>query len=163
MPVSDTPAIMEARRRATGRRGEWRAAMVILAVCVAVLLVLGAAERGLFTPRAAPASRMMAIPGITVDDDDDDGTGNTQARMPVVTSLRSDSEAERRGVRVGDHIAAVDGRPIRDVAGLSAVVTADHTRGPVALHIVRGSAVWNVALDRAEPPPGKDRFIVAGR
>jgi S1-C subfamily serine protease len=148
---------MEARHRAIGRRGETRIAMLIFAACLVVLLVIGAAERGLFTPLPAPASR-IAIPGITVDDDDDD-----VSRLPVVTSLRSDSEAERLGVRVGDHISAVNGRPVRDVAGVRAVVVADRAHGPVALHIVRGSVAWNVALDRAEPPRSKDRFIVTGR
>jgi S1-C subfamily serine protease len=151
---------MEARHQATGRRGERRAALPIIVLCLLAALVVGAAERGLFAA-LSPAGKSIAIPGITVDDDDDDGSDH--APMPVVTSLRSDSEAERLGVRVGDHIAAVDGRPIRDVASLRAVVIADRARGPVALHILRGSAVWNVALDRAEPPPGKDRFMVAGR
>ncbi|HEY0269735.1 MAG TPA: PDZ domain-containing protein [Sphingomonas sp.] len=151
---------MEMRHRAAGRRGERRVTVLILVACLTALLVIGAAERGLFTHHPASVTR-IAIPGVTVDDDDDDG--NAQASMPVVTSLRSDSEAERLGVRVGDHIAAVDGRPIRDVAGLRAVVTADRAHGPVALHILRGSAVWNVAIDRAEPPAGKDRFIVSGQ
>ena len=157
--MADTACAMQVRQRVTERDRERRAAMLILGPCLAALLVIAAAERGLFTPLPSAANRMMALPGFTVDDDD----GSTRAPMPVVTSLRSDSEAERLGVRVGDHIAAVDGRPVRDVAGLRAVVTADRARGPVALHILRGSAVWNVAIDRAEPPAGGDRLMISGR
>lgn len=158
--MADTACIMQARHRSWARLADWRGAMPVLTICLALIFVIiAAAERGVFTRLPAPASRIF-IPGITVDDED---AGAQGTHMPVVTSLRSNSEAERLGVRVGDHIAAVDGRPIRDVAGLRAVVTGDRAHGPVALHILRGSAVWNVALDRAEPPLGADRLAVQER
>jgi S1-C subfamily serine protease len=138
-------------RWASLRRGERIAAIAIALVCFAALLVVVAAERGVFTPAKSVGGNRMSLPGITLDDDDDDGPGGDPP-MPVVTSLRTDGQAERLGVRVGDHIAAIDGRPVRDVAALRAALQDTRGHKPVALHILRGSAVWNVAIDRAEPP-----------
>lgn len=143
---------MERIQSAFRRTRERGAAIAIVVVCLAVVLVLLAAEHGVFTSLPAGGNH-MGLPGITLDDDDDDGPGGDPP-MPVVTSLRTNGEAERLGVRVGDHIAAVDGRPVRDVAALRAALLAARAHQPVALHILRGSAVWNVAIDRAEPPPG---------
>jgi len=142
---------MQMRQRDTGRTAQWGVAICIAAVCVAVALVIALAEHGTFT-RMPPRGAIVTLPGITLDDD---GANTAAQPTPIVTSLRSDSEAQRLGIRVGDHITAVDGRPVHNVAALREAVFADHGRGPVALHILRGTAVWTIAIDRAEPAPDR--------
>jgi S1-C subfamily serine protease len=136
---------MAAYRHAMIPGGGKSFAIGTLAVVSALLLVLVLAERGLFTRASGVMVFSSAIPGMTLDDDDDD-------RMPVVTSVRSDGQAERAGIRAGDEIASVNGQPVRDVAALRAALTAARGHGPVALHIRRGDALWTVAINRAEPP-----------
>ncbi len=127
-----------------GHHGGRRLAIGIAAVVAALLLVLFLAERGLFSKLPGGVSSGGALPGVTLDNDGDD-------RLPVVTSVRSNGEAERAGIRAGDEIESVDGHPVRDVAALQATVQSDHSKGRLALHIRRGDALWTVALDRAEP------------
>jgi S1-C subfamily serine protease len=147
---------MQASRRDIGRTAHWGVAICIAAACAAVIIVILLAERGTFT-RAPIGASTLTIPGITIDDDD-----GSAPRMPIVTSLRSDSQAERLGIRVGDHIAAVDGQSVRDVAGVRAAMITDRGRGPVALHILRGSAVRTIAIDCAGSAVD-DRAGVNGR
>lgn len=123
-----------------GRRG---LAAGVLAVIFSALLVFGLAESGVFS-HLARASTRLAIPGITLDDVD-------ETPMPVVTSVRSDSEAKQRGLRVGDGIVAVNGRAVHSVAALRAIVVQQGSRGPLDLHVRRGDAVWEVSIDRSEP------------
>ncbi|WP_419825345.1 PDZ domain-containing protein [Sphingomonas sp.] len=126
------------------RRAAPRSALLGIAVAIGVaasVAVLG--EHGAFSDIA---SRPLAsIPGVTLADD----VGNIG--MPVVTSLRSDGEAERSGLRVGDRIAAVDGHPVRDVAALGRAMRLQAGTKPLRLHVRRGDTVWTVAVDRAEP------------
>jgi S1-C subfamily serine protease len=136
---------MAAYRHAMGIGGGKRFTIGTLAVVGALALVVGLAEHGIFTRAGGSlALSNSAIPGMTLDDDDDD-------RMPVVTSVRTNGQAERAGIRAGDEIASVNDQPVRDVAALRAALGAAHGRGPVALHIRRGDALWTVAIDRAEP------------
>ncbi len=130
-----------------GHGGRKRLAAGVIAVVAALLLVLIMAERGLFSRLPGGRSTGSTLPGVTLDNDDDD-------RLPVVTSVRTNGEAERAGIRAGDEIEAVDGHAVRDVAALRATVQSDHRSGPLALHIRRGDTLWTVALDRAEPPVG---------
>jgi S1-C subfamily serine protease len=119
-------------------------AIGISVVVAALLLVLILAERGLFSKLPTDAANGATLPGVTLDNDGDD-------HLPVVTSVRSDGEAERAGIRAGDEIESIDGRPVRDVAALRAAVSSSRGGSPLALHIRRGDALWTVALDRAEP------------
>ena len=147
---------MQTSRRDTGRTAHWGVAICVALACAAVIVVILLAERGTFTHTPMGAST-LAIPGITIDDDD-----GSAPRMPIVTSLRSDSQAQRLGIRVGDHIATVDGHSVRDVAGVRAAMITDRGRGPVALHILRGSAVRTIAIDYTGPA-ASDRAGVSGR
>lgn len=117
--------------------------LALLALALAGLVaVMG--EHGVFATVGALAA--PAIPGVTVEDD------AANAAMPIVTSLRSDGEAQRLGLRVGDRIAAIDGRPVRDAADLRRAI-AHASAGPVSLHIRRGDTVWTMAIDRADADP----------
>ncbi|USI73115.1 PDZ domain-containing protein [Sphingomonas morindae] len=124
-------------------RGSARPTLWTAAICLVAALAIGLWTEHRLANRARPILSGPLVPGVTLVDD--------PAQMPVVTSLRSASEAEQRGVRVGDHIAAVDGRPVHSVAGIAAVLHARQRARQLALHIVRGNAVWTVAIDRAEP------------
>jgi S1-C subfamily serine protease len=127
-------------------RSGFAATVGVIGLVAAAALVAMLGEHGAFSGSGATVVAIAPpIPGVTLDD-------STTDRTPVVTSLRTHSEAERRGVRVGDRIAAVDGREVRDVAGLREAVERHSGAVPVSLQIQRGDAVWDVALDRAEPP-----------
>lgn len=138
---------MAAYRHAIGLRGGNRLAIGILAVLAALLLVLTLAERGTFRRMDGTAIATSTLPGVTLDNDSGD-------QMPVVTSVRSNGQAERAGIRAGDEIEAVDGRRVRDIAALRSAVVSD-SDGKLALHIRRGDALWTVAIDRDEPAAGK--------
>jgi S1-C subfamily serine protease len=134
---------MTAYRHATGPRGGRRLAIGVAAIVAALLFVLFLAEHGLFDRLVRASGPGSTLPGVTLGDGSD--------RMPVVTSVRSDGEAERAGIRAGDEIETVDGHAVHDVAALRAALLADRGSGPLALHIRRGNALWTVAIDRSEP------------
>ncbi|MBA2934216.1 PDZ domain-containing protein [Sphingomonas sp. CGMCC 1.13654] len=137
---------MAAYRHAMGLRGGNRLAIGIAAVVATLLLILMMAERGTFRRVDGSAIATSTLPGVTLDNDGGD-------QMPVVTSVRSNGEAERAGIRAGDEIEAVDGRRVRDIAALRSAVVSD-ADGKLDLHIRRGDALWSVALDRDEPAAG---------
>jgi S1-C subfamily serine protease len=137
--------IMAAYRHAMGLGEGKRLAIGVIAVVAALLLVLVLAERGMFRRSEGMAIAGSALPGVTLDNGGD--------QMPVVTSVRSNGEAERAGIRAGDEIEAVDGHRVRDVAALRAAMLSDRD-GKLALHIRRGDTLWTVAIDRAEPTAG---------
>ena len=137
---------MAAYRHAVEPGGGKRLAIGVTAVVGALLLVLIMAERGAFRLFVGSGTAVAALPGVTLDIDDDD-------QMPVVTSVRTNGEAERAGLRAGDEIEAVDGHRVRDVAGLRSALLSDR-EDKLALHIRRGDTLWTVALDRSEPAAG---------
>lgn len=134
---------MTAYRHATGPRGGRGLAIGVATIVAALLFVLFLAEHGLFGWLGPGGGAGSTLPGVTLGDSGD--------HMPVVTSVRSNGEAERVGIRAGDEIAAVDGHAVRDVAALRATLLADRGKGPLALHIRRGDTLWTVSIDRAEP------------
>lgn len=137
---------MAADRRAS-RKVEKGLVIGLVVVAGATALVLTLAERGTFHRFARASGFVAAIPSLTIGDDRSD-------QMPVVTSVRSDGAAARAGIRVGDEIEAVDGRFVHNVAALRAAVQAQNGKGPLALHIRRGDALWTIAIDRSEPAAG---------
>jgi S1-C subfamily serine protease len=128
--------------RGRGRRTERRltiGAVGLLLLAVVLALLIG--RLGLSRSAAAPTP---ALPGATVEADPTDAA-------PVITSLQSNGVAERRGVQVGDRIAAVDGQPVPDIAAFRAAVARHGGRQPVALHIQRGAGLWTVTIPRRDP------------
>ncbi|MFE3073243.1 S41 family peptidase [Streptomyces sp. NPDC059247] len=69
-----------------------------------------------------------------------------------VTRVRADGPAERAGLRAGDRIVSVDGRPV-DGLSVSEVVSLLRGEGvagsPVVLRVERGRAGWTQTLRRA--------------
>ena len=141
--VATEKTCMAAYRHAMEPSGGKRLAIGIVAVVAALLLVLIMAEHGIFRRFVSSGSMVAALPGVTLDIDGDD-------KMPVVTSVRTNGEAERAGLRAGDEIEAVDGQRVHDIAALRSAVLSD-ADGKLDLHIKRGDALWSVALDRSEP------------
>jgi S1-C subfamily serine protease len=141
--VATEKSLMAAYRHAMEPSGGRKLAIGITAVVGALLLVLIMAEHGIFRHFVGSGTVMAALPGVTLDVDGDD-------KMPVVTSVRTNGEAERAGLRAGDEIEAVDGQRVHDIAALRSAVMSD-ADGKLDLHIKRGDALWSVALDRSEP------------
>lgn len=65
----------------------------------------------------------------------------------VVTSLRSHGAAERRGVRVGDVVEAVDGRQVGSVAALNRILRTD-MRPIVAVRLRNAMGRYDILLTR---------------
>jgi S1-C subfamily serine protease len=123
-------------------RGPSRAVMLGAAAMALAGSLVALGERGAFSD--AVGHPVPALPGVTLED------GAGAAAMPIVTSLRSDGQAERSGLRVGDRIAALDGQPVGNVAALDRAMRARAAKTPLRLHIRRGDTVWTLAIDRAE-------------
>jgi S1-C subfamily serine protease len=132
--------VMEVGRHAGGHDGRRGLTIGIAVAASSALIVFACAERGVFS-RLTSEGGGIAIPGMTIDN-------NSVAPIPVVTSVRSDSEAQRLGVRAGDAILSVDGHPVRDLAALRAAVYQAPDTAPLDLHIRRGDAVLDVSIDR---------------
>lgn len=131
-----------------GRRPNVGVVAALVIVILSAIVVIDMAERGDFS-RFARASTASPLPGITLSDGTaGDGPGGA---MPVVTSVRSGSEAKQRGIRAGDAIIAVDGRPVRSVAAVRDAIGARPNQGPLDLHLRRGDAIVSVSIDRFEP------------
>ena len=134
---------MQIGRRARGHDGAEGLTIGIVVIAAVTLFVLFIAESGLFNASPRQATR-IAIPGVTIGP----AMGGSG---PVVTSVRSNSEAQKRGVRAGDDIGAVNGHPVDDVAAIRTIVLQGSSSAPLDLHIRRGDAMWDVSLDRSEP------------
>lgn len=93
----------------------------------------------LAVPRhTGPSARRERLPEITVEPDG-------RAAL-LVTSIRSSGTA-RRGVRVGDRIEAIDGRPVATLGELGNALAEDGNR-VLTLHLIRGDQPLEVRLDR---------------
>lgn len=135
---------MPVQHRVRAHQGRHGAAIGIAAIVAVLLLVVMLVEHGLFAGLDGGDTPRATLPGITLDNDG-------SAHRPVVTSVRTNGEAERAGIRAGDEIESVDGRSVHDVSALRAAVLSNRPSAPLTLHIRRGDALWTVALDRSEP------------
>jgi hypothetical protein len=93
-----------------------------------------------------PSSARQAaalLPGFTADDAPSPGIGL------IVTSLRSGSEAQRAGLRVGDAVLSVDGRAIRSLGQIGPYLRRD--RNPrIDFAVLHGDALRHVILMRGQ-------------
>jgi S1-C subfamily serine protease len=76
-----------------------------------------------------------------------DETGRTRA--VGVTSVAADSPAAAAGVRPGDLLVALDGRPVGGIGDLQRLLTADHIGRPAAVTLVRDGRVLTVEVTPA--------------
>jgi S1-C subfamily serine protease len=136
---------MTAYRRAVRRVERGLTIGGVVAVVGAAALVLMLAEHGSFH-RFGRSGTSADIPSLTIGDSND--------KLPVVTSVRSGGAAARAGIRVGDEIESVDGRSVHTVAALRTVMQALDGKGPLALHIRRRDAIWTIVIGRSETAAG---------
>ncbi|HYP25755.1 MAG TPA: PDZ domain-containing protein [Blastocatellia bacterium] len=66
-------------------------------------------------------------------------------RGVLVTEVQNDRPAAKAGLKAGDVITAIDGKPIENVSGLVTVIT--EKEGPVVLTIIRNQAEQSVTVN----------------
>jgi Do/DeqQ family serine protease len=73
--------------------------------------------------------------------------------------------AAAAGLRQGDVITSVDGRPAADAAGVSYAVSTRRIGDPIKLGVRRGTGEQTITLRAEAPPasPARDERIIAGR
>lgn len=79
------------------------------------------------------------LPGITLED------SRRLASGPIVTSIRTNSEASRQGVMVGDAIIAIDGNRVKTLDQLRNYLQKDND-GEVDLRLAHGPKTRDVPL-----------------
>src|SRR3546814_9651044 len=82
-----------------------------------------------------------ALPGITLSNGVPDGSGL------VVTSMETDGQASRLGIRVGDGVVSLDGMPMRSLDQASAYLLR-HDRSRIALGLKHAHRMRVVMLDQ---------------
>ena len=77
--------------------------------------------------------------------------GVRSGRGVLVTEVQNDRPAAKAGLKAGDVITAVDGKPVEDVSGLVMIMT--EKEGPVTLTIIRSQAEQSVTVNIEKPEP----------
>ena len=81
------------------------------------------------------------------------GVGIATASNGVrLTQVRSGTPAAAAGLRVGDIVTALDGKPVKDVATLGSAIDAKRPGDTVSITYLRGSASRTVKVKLAERP-----------
>jgi serine protease Do len=83
-----------------------------------------------------------------------DGTGI------LVRDVRSGTAADKAGLKAGDVIVKVDGKPIRTLADLRAELRGKSDQKTVALGIIRKSAEMSVTVGIERPQPSESSHVV---
>jgi Do/DeqQ family serine protease len=83
----------------------------------------------------------------------------------LVAEVWPGGPAAAAGLRQGDVITSVDGRPATDAAGVSYAVSTRRIGDPIKLGVRRGTGEQTVTLRAEAPPasPARDERIIAGR
>jgi len=77
--------------------------------------------------------------------------GVKSGRGVLVTEVQDGRPAAKAGLKAGDVITAIDGKPVEDISALVTVVT--EKEGPVVLTIVRNQAEQSVTVNIEKPEP----------
>jgi S1-C subfamily serine protease len=80
---------------------------LLLVPLVAMLLLVSREGRALLDRLTARPEAVATLPGLTLDP-----TPHRAAPGLVITSIRSESQAARRGIVVGDTVVAIDRTPV---------------------------------------------------
>lgn len=88
----------------------------------------------------AAAAKARALPGITLTD---------SHPGVIVTSMETDGQAARLGIRVGDGVVSLDGMPIRSLDQASSYLL-HHPQPKIALGLKHADQMRVVMLDRPE-------------
>ncbi len=91
------------------------------------------------------------------------GVGTQPVRLPValaeqldqkagllLVSVETESEAEQHGLLLGDTIVALDGRPVRQVDDLLALLSGDKISVAVPVSVIRGDEVCEITVTVGE-------------
>ena len=116
-------------------------ALLSLVPITAMLLFVSHTGRIWLERAASRPEATAAIPGITME------AAPARKNKLVVTSIRSDGQAARQGVAVGDTIVAIDGKPIFTLDQARRYLQKDHAAA-MQLRIVHARRARNVRLDR---------------
>ena len=83
--------------------------------------------------------------------------GVKSGRGVLITEVQDDRPAAKAGLKAGDVITAVDGKPVENVSGLMTIIT--EKEGPVVLTIIRSQSEQSVTvnIEKPEPRPGVRR------
>jgi putative serine protease PepD len=106
------------------------------------------AELGALARRAAPAHAYLGIqtaPAVEAGG----------RRGAFVVAVRKGSPAAKAGVRAGDIVDAIDGRPLRGVNDLIATLAADPPGQPITLGVRRGARRLTLRLVLGAPPTAR--------
>lgn len=120
----------------------WPIALIsALPLAVAFFWFGTSAPRPLPGRPASSSAIVTLIPGVTVEAAPNPGHGL------VVTSLRSDSEAARAGIVVGDDLVAIDRRPLTNVRDLAGYLGRD-PKSTIEIRVVHRDVARRVVLSR---------------
>src|SRR3546814_913303 len=145
----DHPSAHESRRMDRQRLSNAASGVLLAALALCALVMSGAfflhVRHAGDDRMEAAAAQARALPGITLSNGVPDGSGL------VVTSMETDGQASRLGIRVGDGVVSLDGMPIRSLDQASAYLLR-HDRSRIALGLKHAHRMRVVMLDR---PGGK--------
>jgi serine protease Do len=105
------------------------------------------------------------MPSLGINAEDLSGQLGTYFGAPdgagiLVREVRSGAAADKAGLKAGDVIVKVDGKPIRTLADLRTELRGKSDQKTVALGIIRKSAEMSVTVGIERPQPSESRHVV---
>jgi serine protease Do len=80
--------------------------------------------------------------------------GESNEKGCAVTAISPDSPAEKAGLKVGDVITTLDGRPVKGLEGLALMLLGHKPGDEVTLHVLRGEETKDIKATLAKRQPG---------
>ena len=120
------------------RRDRHGTAILLAAVVILIGLAIVVARESRQAMRSS-AESILLFPGFTVDDLPGPGHGL------VVTSLQTASEAQMKGIAVGDLVLAIDNHPVRSL-GEAEKIMDQHRQAMIALRLLHSAAPRDITL-----------------
>ncbi|MGD0425986.1 MAG: PDZ domain-containing protein [Candidatus Acidiferrales bacterium] len=116
-----------------------------------------------FTLAIPPVDARM--PSLGINAEDLSGQLGTYFGVPdgsgiLIREVRSGTAADKAGLKAGDVIVKVDGKPVRTLADLRAELRGKSDQKTVALGIIRKSAEMGVTVGIERPQPSESSHVV---
>ena len=115
---------------------------LLLVPLAAMLLLVSRDGRALLDRLTLRSDAVVALPGLTLDP-----MPHPPASGLVITSVRSESQAARRGIAVGDAVVAIDRTPIGTLDQVRRYLQGDKADS-VELRVMHGDHAREVRLGR---------------
>ncbi|GAY19695.1 MULTISPECIES: PDZ domain-containing protein [Sphingobium] len=141
-PSAHESGCMDRQRLSHAASGVLLAALALCALVMSGAFFLHVRHAGDDRMEVA-AAQARALPGITLSNGMPAGSG------VVVTSMETDGQAARLGIRVGDGVVSLDGMPIRSLDQASAYLL-HHPQPRIMLGLKHADHMRVVMLDRPE-------------